>query len=154
MAAEGAPARPDFMGLALAEADTAAARGEVPIGAVLVVGGEVAAQAGNRTRELNDPTAHAEMLVIREAAGRLSAERLAGADLYVTLEPCTMCAAAISFARIRRLYFGALDEKGGAVASGVRFFSAPTCHHAPEIYSGLGETRSAELLRGFFRERR
>ena len=154
MAAEGAPARPDFMGLALAEADTAAARGEVPIGAVLVVGGEVAARAGNRTRELNDPTAHAEMLVIREAAGRLSAERLAGADLYVTLEPCTMCAAAISFARIRRLYFGALDEKGGAVASGVRFFSAPTCHHAPEIYSGLGETRSAELLRGFFRERR
>jgi len=154
MAAEGAPARPDFMGLALAEAETAAARGEVPIGAVLVVGGEVAAQAGNRTRELNDPTAHAEMLVIREAAGRLSAERLAGADLYVTLEPCTMCAAAISFARIRRLYFGALDEKGGAVASGVRFFSAPTCHHAPEIYSGLGETRSAELLRGFFRERR
>ena len=154
MAAEGAPARPDFMGLALAEADTAAARGEVPIGAVLVVGGEVAAQAGNRTRELNDPTAHAEMLVIRKAAGRLSAERLAGADLYVTLEPCTMCAAAISFARIRRLYFGALDEKGGAVASGVRFFSAPTCHHAPEIYSGLGETRSAELLRGFFRERR
>jgi len=154
MAAEGAPARPDFMGLALAEAETAAARGEVPIGAVLVVGGEVAAQAGNRTRELNDPTAHAEMLVIRKAAGRLSAERLAGADLYVTLEPCTMCAAAISFARIRRLYFGALDEKGGAVASGVRFFSAPTCHHAPEIYSGLGETRSAELLRSFFRERR
>jgi tRNA(Arg) A34 adenosine deaminase TadA len=154
MAAPGAPARPDFMSLALAEAEAAAARGEVPIGAVLVAGGEVVARAGNRTRELNDPTAHAEMLAIREAAARLSAERLAGADLYVTLEPCTMCAAAISFARIRRLYFGALDEKGGAVASGVRFFSAPTCHHTPEIYSGLGETRSAELLRSFFRERR
>ena len=154
MVSQGRPGRPDFMGVALAEAEAAAARGEVPIGAVLVVGSEVAARAGNRTRELNDPTAHAEMLVIRETAARLSAERLAGADLYVTLEPCTMCAAAISFARIRRLYFGALDEKGGAVASGVRFFGAPTCHHAPEIYSGLGETRSAELLRHFFRERR
>jgi len=154
MASPGAPARPDFMGLALAEAEAAAAHGEVPIGAVLVVDGNLVAQAGNRTRELNDPTAHAEMLVIREAAASLSAERLGGADLFVTLEPCTMCAAAISFARIRRLYFGALDEKGGAVASGVRFFSAPTCHHAPEVYSGLGETRSAALLRNFFRERR
>lgn len=154
MASTDAPARPDFMGLALAEAEAASARGEVPIGALLVVGGEIAARAGNRTRELVDPTAHAEMLVIREAASRLSAERLAGADLYVTLEPCTMCAAAISFARIRRLYFGAPDEKGGAVTSGVRFFSAPTCHHAPEIYSGLGERRAAELLRGFFRKRR
>jgi tRNA(Arg) A34 adenosine deaminase TadA len=146
--------RPDFMGLALAEAEAAALRGEVPIGAVLALGGDVVAAAGNRTRELNDPTAHAEMLAIREAANRLSAERLTDADLYVTLEPCTMCAAAISFARIRRLYFGAADEKGGAVVSGVRFFAAPTCHHAPEIYPGIGETRAAELLKDFFRLRR
>ncbi|MEZ5802183.1 MAG: nucleoside deaminase [Rhizobiaceae bacterium] len=146
--------RPDFMGLALAEAEAAALRGEVPIGAVLALGGDVVAAAGNRTRELNDPTAHAEMLVIREAANRLSAERLTDADLYVTLEPCTMCAAAISFARIRRLYFGTADEKGGAVVSGVRFFAAPTCHHAPEIYPGIGETRAAELLKDFFRLRR
>jgi tRNA(Arg) A34 adenosine deaminase TadA len=121
---------------------------------VLTLDGEVVARAGNRTRGVNDPTAHAEMLVIREAAAKLSAERLSGADLYVTLEPCTMCAAAISFARIRRLYFGAVDEKGGAVISGVRFFAAPTCHHVPEIYPGLAETRSANLLRSFFRERR
>jgi tRNA(Arg) A34 adenosine deaminase TadA len=147
-------ARPDFMGLALAEAEAAAARGEVPIGAVLTLAGEVVATAGNRTRELNDPTAHAEMLVIRDAASRLSAERLVDADLYVTLEPCTMCAAAISFARIRRLYFGAADEKGGAVVSGVRFFASPTCHHAPEVYAGIGETRSAELLKTFFRSKR
>lgn len=146
--------RPDFMGLALAEAEAAALRGEVPIGAVLALGGDVVAAAGNRTRELNDPTAHAEMLVIRQAANRLSAERLTDADLYVTLEPCTMCAAAISFARIRRLYYGAADEKGGAVVSGVRFFAAPTCHHAPEIYPGIGETRAAELLKDFFRLRR
>jgi tRNA(Arg) A34 adenosine deaminase TadA len=146
--------RPDFMALALAEAELAAARGEVPVGAVLAVDDAVVAKAGNRTRELNDPTAHAEMLAIRKAAAKLSAERLGGADLYVTLEPCTMCAAAISFARIRRLYFGALDEKGGAVVSGVRFFASPTCHHVPEIYPGLAETRSAELLRRFFRERR
>ena len=146
--------RPDFMGLALAEAEAAALRGEVPIGAVLALGGDVVAAAGNRTRELNDPTAHAEMLVIREAANRLSAERLTDADLYVTLEPCTMCAAAISFARIRRLYFGTADEKGGAVVSGVRFFAAPTCHHAPEIYPGIGETRAAELLKDFLRLRR
>ncbi len=146
--------RPDFMALALAEAEAAAGRGEVPIGAVLAIDDSVVASAGNRTRELNDPTAHAEMLAIREAATKLSAERLGGADLYVTLEPCTMCAAAISFARIRRLYFGALDEKGGAVASGGRFFASPTCHHVPEVYSGLAETRSAELLRRFFRERR
>ena len=146
--------RPDFMAIALAEAEAAAKRGEVPIGAVLALDGEVVARAGNRTRGVNDPTAHAEMLVIREAAAKLSAERLGGADLYVTLEPCTMCAAAISFARIRRLYFGAVDEKGGAVVSGVRFFAAPTCHHVPEIYPGLAETRSANLLRSFFRERR
>jgi tRNA(Arg) A34 adenosine deaminase TadA len=154
MAAEGSSKRPDFMGVALAEAEAAAARGEVPIGAALAVDGAVVAQAGNRTRELSDPTAHAEMLVIREAAARLSAERLRGADLYVTLEPCTMCAAAISFARIRRLYFGALDEKGGAVVSGVRFFAAPTCHHIPDVYPGLGEVRAADLLRDFFKERR
>jgi len=146
--------RPDFMALALAEAEAAAARGEVPIGAVLALDDVVVARARNRTRELNDPTAHAEMLAIRGAAATLSAERLGGADLYVTLEPCTMCAAAIAFARIRRLYFGALDEKGGAVVSGVRFFASPTCHHVPEVYPGLAETRSAELLRRFFRERR
>jgi tRNA(adenine34) deaminase len=146
--------RPDFMEIALAEAKAAAARGEVPIGAVVALGETVVAQAGNRTRELNDPTAHAEMLAIRAAAAALSAERLGSADLYVTLEPCTMCAAAISFARIRRLYFGAADEKGGAVVSGVRFFASPTCHHVPEIYPGMAETQSADLLRAFFRERR
>lgn len=146
--------RPDFMALALAEAEAAALRDEVPIGAVLVAQGAVIARAGNRTRELNDPTAHAEMLVIRQAAEALSAERLSDADLYVTLEPCTMCAAAISFARVRRLYFGAADEKGGAVVSGVRFFAQPTCHHAPEVYAGIAERRSAELLREFFQARR
>ena len=142
------------MDSAIAEARAAAMRGEVPIGAVLVHDGRVVARAGNRTRELNDPTAHAEMLVIREAAALLGAERLTGADLYVTLEPCAMCAAAISFARIRRLYFGAADAKGGAVVSGTRFFSSPTCHHAPDVYDGLGETESAQMLKSFFRERR
>jgi tRNA(adenine34) deaminase len=146
--------RPDFMATALAEAEAAAARGEVPIGAVLVRGDTVLARAGNRTRELNDPTAHAEMLVIREAASTLSAERLTDADLYVTLEPCTMCAAAISFARIRRLYFGATDEKGGAVVSGVRFFASPTCHHVPEVYAGIGESSAAAMLKDFFKIRR
>ncbi|MBN9073822.1 MAG: nucleoside deaminase [Rhizobiales bacterium] len=146
--------RPDFMGLALTEAKAAAARGEVPIGAVLSLGGAVIARAGNRTRELNDPTAHAEMLVIREAARTLSSERLTGADLHVTLEPCAMCAAAISFARIARLYFGASDEKGGGVVSGVRFFAAPTCHHVPEVYSGIAESEAAALLKDFFRGRR
>lgn len=146
--------RTDFMELALDEARAAQARDEVPIGAVLAVGGAVIARAGNRTRELNDPTAHAEMLVLREAARNLSAERLMDAHLYVTLEPCTMCAAAISFARIRRLYFGAVDIKGGGVVSGVRFFNAPTCHHAPDVYSGLAETESAEMLRSFFQARR
>nr|WP_210320016.1 nucleoside deaminase [Pseudaminobacter soli] len=142
------------MGLALAEAENAAGRGEVPIGAVLVSGNDVVARAGNRTRELNDATAHAEMLVLREASAKLGAERLGGCDLYVTLEPCTMCAAAISFTRIRRLYFGATDEKGGAVVSGVRFYSAPTCHHVPELYPGIGERAAADLLVRFFRERR
>ncbi|BCH26572.1 tRNA-specific adenosine deaminase [Mesorhizobium sp. L-8-10] len=146
--------RPDFIALAFAEAEAAARRGEVPVGAVLVSDGEVVARAGNRTRELNDPTAHAEMLAIREAAAALSAERLNGADLYVTLEPCAMCAAAISFARLRRLYFGAADEKGGGVVNGVRFFSSPTCHHAPEVYSGIGEVRASTLLKEFFRDRR
>ncbi|EXL08846.1 nucleoside deaminase [Aquamicrobium defluvii] len=146
--------RTDFMGLALEQAQEAQKRGEVPIGAVLVCEGAVIAAAGNRTRECSDPTAHAEMLVIREAAANLTAERLCGCDLYVTLEPCTMCAAAISFARLRRLYFGATDEKGGAVVSGVRFFSQPTCHHTPDIYSGLAESEASSLLKEFFRTRR
>lgn len=148
------PGRTDFMGEALAEAEAAGRRGEVPIGAVLAIGGDIVARAGNRTRELSDATAHAEMLVIREASQKLSAERLGQADLYVTLEPCTMCAGAISFARIRRLYFGATDEKGGGVVSGVRFFAAPTCHHVPEIYSGLAEVQASNLLRTFFSKRR
>lgn len=143
-----------FMAAALAEAENAAARGEVPIGAVLVVDGAIIARSGNRTRIDNDVTAHAEIAVIREAAGKLGQERLGGADLYVTLEPCTMCAGAISFARIRRLYYGAEDPKGGAVDNGVRFFSQPTCHHAPEVYSGIEETAAAQLLTGFFRSRR
>lgn len=148
------PGRTDFMGEALAEADAAGQRGEVPIGAVLVIGRDIVARAGNRTRELSDATAHAEMLVIREASRVLSAERLSDADLYVTLEPCTMCAGAISFARIRRLYFGATDDKGGAVVSGVRFFAAPTCHHVPEVYSGIREVEAGNMLRRFFSERR
>ncbi|MGF7005985.1 nucleoside deaminase [Aminobacter sp. BE322] len=142
------------MALAFEEAEAAAARGEVPIGAVVVHGGKVVARAGNRTREFNDATAHAEILAIREASGKLGSERLTGHDLYVTLEPCTMCAAAISFARLRRLYFGAADDKGGAVVSGVRFYASPTCHHAPEVYAGIGETRAAEILKGFFKDRR
>ncbi len=146
--------RTDFMGEALQEAEAAGLRGEVPIGAVLVADGAIVARAGNRTRELSDATAHAEMLVIRDASAKLSAERLGDADLYVSLEPCTMCAGAISFARIRRLYFGAADPKGGGVVSGVRFFASPTCHHAPEVYSGLGEVQSSEMLKRFFRDRR
>lgn len=143
-----------FMKAAFAQAQAAAARGEVPVGAVVVRDGAILAQAGNRTRELNDPTAHAEMLAIRQACRALASERLAGADLYVTLEPCPMCAAAISFARIRRLYFGATDEKGGAVISGGRYFHQPTCHHVPDVYPGMGETQSSELLRQFFRQKR
>ncbi|RWC25642.1 nucleoside deaminase [Mesorhizobium sp.] len=146
--------RPDFMAMALKEAEAAALRGEVPVGAVIANGDGVVASAGNRTRELADPTAHAEMLVIREACRKLPAERLTGHDLYVTLEPCAMCAGAISFARLRRLYFGAADDKGGAVVNGVRFFASPTCHHAPDIYPGMGETEAALLLKDFFRERR
>jgi tRNA(adenine34) deaminase len=144
----------DPMGVALAEARRAAERGEVPIGAALVRDGIVLAQDGNRTREFSDPTAHAEMLVIRRAAAEGGSERLVGADLFVTLEPCPMCAAAISFARIRRLYFGAADAKGGAVESGVRLFAQPTCHHAPEVYGGIGENEAANLLVDFFKSKR
>ncbi|WP_320195477.1 nucleoside deaminase [Agrobacterium rosae] len=143
-----------FMDLALAEAQAAGSRDEVPIGAVLVLDGRIIARSGNRTRELNDVTAHAEIAVIRMACEELGQERLSGADLYVTLEPCTMCAAAISFARIRRLYYGANDPKGGAVESGVRFFNQPTCHHAPDVYSGIAERESSEVLREFFQGKR
>lgn len=143
-----------FMEIALAEARAAGKRGEVPVGAVLVMDGAVVAQAGNRTRADNDVTAHAEVAVIREAARTLGQERLTGADLYVTLEPCTLCAAAISFARIRRLYYGAEDPKGGGVDNGVRFFAQPTCHHAPEVYSDISGMEAAEILKDFFMERR
>lgn len=144
-----------FMDMALGEAQAAAARGEVPVGAVIVdAGGRVLARAGNRTRELADPTAHAEMLAIRAACAARGDERLTGCDLYVTLEPCPMCAGAISFARLRRLYFGAADPKGGGVEHGARVFSQPTCHHRPEVYGGIGETAAATLLRAFFSDRR
>jgi tRNA(Arg) A34 adenosine deaminase TadA len=140
---------------ALAEAEAAAARGEVPVGAVIVAAdGAVLAKAGNRTRELADPTAHAELLAIRQACQALGSERLGEADIYVTLEPCPMCAAAISFARLRRLYFGAGDSKGGGVEHGARIFSQPTCHHAPEVYGGIEEVRAGALLREFFERRR
>lgn len=144
------------MGLALAEASAAAARGEVPVGAVLVdtVTGGVLAQAGNRVEELCDPTAHAEILAIRQACALRAEPRLPDCDLYVTLEPCALCAAAISFARLRRLYFAAYDPKGGGVEHGPRFFQQRTCHHAPEVYGGIGEAVAAELLRGFFQDRR
>ncbi|MCI5038810.1 MAG: nucleoside deaminase [Donghicola eburneus] len=138
------------MQIALSEAEAAATRGEIPVGAVLLRNGEVIAQAGNRTRELNDPTAHAEVLVIREACRVLRQERLTGCDLYVTLEPCPMCAAAISNARIGRLYYGASDPKSGGVGQGPRIFSHPQCHHAPEVYDGIDEARSAALLADFF----
>jgi tRNA(adenine34) deaminase len=149
-------ARQNYMEIALAEAAAAATRGEVPVGAVLVdgVSGAVLAVAGNRTEERADPTAHAEMLVLRDAAAKRGSPRLGDCDLYVTLEPCAMCAAAISFARLRRLYFGAYDPKGGAVEHGPRFFRQPTCHHRPEIYGGIDEARAAELLRQFFAPRR
>lgn len=136
------------------EARAAAARGEVPVGAVIVRDGIVIARAGNRTLEDRDPTAHAEIVAIRAACAALGSERLPGCDLYVTLEPCPMCAGAIAFARIRRLYFGASDPKGGAVENGVRLYGDPTCHHRPEVYGGLQESASADLLRDFFRERR
>jgi tRNA(adenine34) deaminase len=139
---------------ALAEARVAGERGEVPVGCVVVSGGEVVARAGNRTLADRDPTAHAEILAIRAAAAALGSERLSGCDLYVTLEPCAMCAGAISFARIRRLYYGASDPKGGAVEHGPRFFASPTCHHAPEVYGGMGEVEAGKLLTDFFRARR
>ena len=142
------------MALALEEARAAAKRGEVPIGAVLVHEGEVIARDGNRTVELSDPTAHAEILVIRAACKHFESQRLPDCDLYVTLEPCPMCTAAISFARIRRLYYGAGDIKGGAVDNGPCLFDQPICHHAPEVYSGFCETESADLLRSFFKTRR
>ena len=143
------------MDLALTEAERAGELGEVPIGAVVVdASGKVLARARNRTLALRDPTAHAEMLAIRAACERVGSERLTGCDLYVTLEPCAMCAAAISFARIRRLYFGAADPKGGAVEHGPRFFTQATCHHAPEVIGGLGESRAASLLKQFFASRR
>ena len=145
----------EAIALALEEAKSAAARGEVPVGAVLLAqDGSLLAKDGNRILELKDPTAHAEMVAIRRAAVTLGSERLVECDLHVTLEPCAMCAAAISLARIRRLYFGAFDAKGGAVEHGVRYFSAPTCLHRPEIYGGIGESEAAELLQSFFRARR
>lgn len=144
----------DPMSRAFAEARAAGLRGEVPVGAALVRDGVVLAADGNRTLALHDPTAHAEMLVIREACADAGSQRLSGCDLYVTLEPCAMCAAAISFARIRRLYYAAPDPKGGGVDQGPRFFGQPTCHHAPEVYGGLREIEAAELLRGFFAPRR
>jgi len=146
--------QPPFMDLAFEDARAAGAAGEVPIGCVVVRDGEVLARAGNRTLRDKDPTAHAELLAIRQAAAKLGSERLVDCDLYVTLEPCAMCAAAISFARIRRLYFGAPDPKGGAVEHGVKFFAAATCHHRPEVYGGIGERDAASLLREFFAERR
>jgi tRNA(Arg) A34 adenosine deaminase TadA len=142
------------MDLALKTAENAGKSGEVPIGCVVVRNYEVIATAANRTLTDSDPTAHAEIVALREAASKIGSERLVDCDLYVTLEPCTMCAGAISFARIRRLYYGAADPKGGAVESGVRFVAAPSCHHAPEIYSAVGESEAARLLREFFRERR
>jgi tRNA(adenine34) deaminase len=143
-----------FMDLAIAEARAAQAAGEVPVGCVVARDGVVIAHAGNRTLRDKDPTAHAETLAIRQAAAAIDTERLVDCDLYVTLEPCTMCAAAMSFARIRRLYYGAADPKGGAVENGVRFFSSPTCHHRPEIYGGIGADVSSTMLKEFFRERR
>ena len=145
---------PSFMQFALEEARAAQERGEVPVGCVVVRDGEVVARAGNRTRTDKDPTGHAELLAIRRAAAALGSERLTDCDLYVTLEPCAMCASAISFARLRRLYFGASDPKGGAVENGVRFFDSATCHHKPEVYGGIGERECAALLTEFFRARR
>jgi tRNA(adenine34) deaminase len=144
----------DLMQIALAEARAAAAAGEVPVGAVVTRGGAVVARARNAMRAGNDPTAHAEMLALRAAAAALGTPRLDECDLWVTLEPCAMCAGAIALARIRRLYFAAADPKGGAILHGPRLFAQPTCHHAPEVYPGIGEAEAGALLRGFFRERR
>jgi len=145
---------PSFMPDALAEARAAAARGEVPVGAVVVRDGRILARAGNRTEELNDPTAHAELLALRAAAALVGDPRLPDCDLWVTLEPCALCAAAISLFRVRRLYFGAYDPKGGGVEHGPRLFTQPTCHHAPDVYGGLREDECGTLLRDFFRDRR
>ena len=142
------------MDMALEEARAAQARGEVPVGCVIVRGSEVIVRAGNRTVADRDPTAHAELLALRTAAHAIGSERLTSCDLYVTLEPCAMCAAAMSFARIRRLYYGAADPKGGAVDNGVRFFAQPSCHHRPEVYGGIGESEARALLKGFFKARR
>jgi len=145
---------PEPMRLALAEARAAAGDGEVPVGAVVSRDGRVIAVARNRMREANDPTAHAEIVALRAAATALGSPRLDGCDLWVTLEPCAMCAGAIALARIARLYFGAADPKGGAVEHGPCFFAQPTCHHSPAVYGGIREEEAGELLRGFFRERR
>jgi tRNA(adenine34) deaminase len=142
------------MDIALEEARAAGERGEVPVGCVIVREGAVIARAGNRTLAEHDPTAHAEIVAIRRAAAVLGSERLAECDLYVTLEPCAMCAGAIAFARARRLYYGAADPKGGAVDNGVQFFASPTCHHRPEVYGGLAEAEASALLKRFFQERR
>ena len=143
-----------FMAMALDEARAAGARGEVPVGCVIVRDGAVVARAGNRTLAECDPTAHAEIIAIRAAAASLGSERLDNCDLYVTLEPCAMCAGAVAFARIRRLYYGAADPKGGAVDNGVKFFASPSCHHRPEVYGGMAEAEAGALLKAFFRERR
>ena len=143
-----------FMDMALDEARAAGARGEVPVGCVIVRDGAVVARAGNRTLADRDPTAHAEIIAIRQAAALLGSERLDACDLYVTLEPCAMCAGAVAFARIRRVYYGAADPKGGAVDNGVKFFASPTCHHRPEIYGGLAGAEARTLLQNFFKERR
>ena len=147
-------ARPTPMDLALALAEEAAARGEAPVGAVIVEGTDVLAAERNRMQELRDPTAHAEMLAIRAALAKRGTGRLDGCDLYVTLEPCAMCAGAIAHVRLRRLYYGAEDAKAGAVDNGIRLFAQPSCNHRPEIIAGLGEARAAALLRGFFQDRR
>lgn len=145
---------PSFMDMALAQAREAGAAGEVPVGCVIVRDGAVIARSGNRTLSDRDPTAHAELVAIRAAAALLGSERLDDCDLYVTLEPCAMCAGALSFARIRRLYYGAADAKGGAVENGVKFFASPSCHHRPQVYGGLAEAEASALLKDFFRERR
>lgn len=148
------PSYRSFMPLALEEAARAAAAGEVPVGAVVVKDDRVIATGRNRTLEWRDPTAHAEVVALREAGRVLGSERLIDCDLWVSLEPCPMCAGAISFARIRRLYYGAADPKGGAVDNGVRLYASPSCHHVPEVYSGIGEEQASEMLKGFFRDRR
>jgi tRNA(adenine34) deaminase len=143
-----------FMDMALEEAGAAGECGEVPVGCVIVRGGEVIARAGNRVIAHRDPTAHAEIVAIRQAGTLLGSERLEDCDLYVTLEPCAMCAGAIAFARIRRLYYGAADPKGGAVDNGVKFFASPSCHHRPEVYGGMAEAEASAMLKEFFQERR